>query len=226
MTLALGSTIAFMICLTVATGVAAGTSGRAAATGRAVRALAMMQALPDTNRATLTRNSHCTIKTRERAIYISLPLPFLRRLVPERPAILGQAGRDQLERQIGFVAVGLHLEIARIPRRLHGTFVRLFRIRGVVDDRGIDVHAPFGRGAVGAGARKEEVVAVLLKIPDGLVGGQLLLERRAEIAVAGFPARRRHQRQHDASRDKDSDEASVQHGRYLSAVNVVRHGAG
>src|SRR5262245_44020663 len=215
MTFALGSTIAFMICLIVATGGAAGTSAWTSATDRSPRALAMMNAIPVMKRATLTRNSHCTIETRERAIYTSLPLPFLRGLVPDRPAVLGKAGRDQLQRQIRLVALGFHLEVARVPRRLHGAFVRLLGILGVLDHRGIDVNPPFDGRAVCAWTGEQQVLAVFLKVFDRLVGGQLLLKRLPEIAVAGFSARRRHERQDDASRDKHSDESCLQHVRYL-----------
>src|SRR5215831_6570895 len=97
---------------------------------------------------------------RERAIYISLPLPLLRRLVPGRPAVLSQAGRDELQRQVGFVAIGLHFVIAGVPRRLHRPLVGFFGVLGVVDDARVDVDAPLDDRSVGAWASELHLVAV------------------------------------------------------------------
>src|SRR5262245_13275851 len=126
--------MAFMICLTVATGVVAGTSARVEDAGRPVRAPPMMKTMPPMNSAALTRNSHCTSWMRERAIDRSLPLPLLGRFVPHRPAVLRQSRGDELERQIRFVASGHDFEVARIPRRFHRALVGLFSIIGIGND--------------------------------------------------------------------------------------------
>src|SRR6187402_2192699 len=110
-----GITMAFMICLTEATGTSAARADAPAGTRRTLRSPATRNTIAPMNNPALTTKSHDPLRMRGYSTR-SLPGPALAGGIPERPALLRQAVRDQLDRQVGPAAGRRDLATIGVPR--------------------------------------------------------------------------------------------------------------
>jgi hypothetical protein len=104
------------------------------------------------------------------------------------------------------------------PRRLDVAAIGLLPGRVRFDGRGIDMDAPLGGTAFGAGSGKDQIVPVLLEVSNERIRRQLLRKRLPQALFVRFAAASRQAERGDHECDKQDSVSSIAFLKHLDEV--------